>query len=92
MFYVVCFDIVEDRARYRVAKILKNYGERVQKSVFECAGLTEEQFLRMKDRLEGAIDSTEDKVRYYRMCKACVGAVEYSGIGLAPVVGPYRIV
>ncbi|TVQ95835.1 MAG: CRISPR-associated endonuclease Cas2, partial [Desulfovibrionales bacterium] len=35
-FYVVCFDIVDDPIRYRVAKALKGTGYRVQKSVFEC--------------------------------------------------------
>ena len=39
MFYLVCFDIVEDPARAKVVKVLKEYGERVQKSVFECPNL-----------------------------------------------------
>ncbi len=34
--YLVCFDIVSDKIRYRVVKCLKTYGQRVQKSVFEC--------------------------------------------------------
>ena len=36
MFCLVCFDIVEDRSRTRVVKVLKSHGQRVQKSVFEC--------------------------------------------------------
>lgn len=42
MFYLVCFDVVEDRARARVVKALKDYGVRGQKSVFECANLSGE--------------------------------------------------
>lgn len=34
--YAVCYDITVDRERSRVDKILKGYGFRVQKSVFEC--------------------------------------------------------
>lgn len=34
--YVVVYDISDDRERTRVDKVLKNYGFRVQKSVFEC--------------------------------------------------------
>lgn len=34
--YAVCYDITDDRERGRVDKILKGYGVRVQKSVFEC--------------------------------------------------------
>ncbi|MBW2321305.1 MAG: CRISPR-associated endonuclease Cas2, partial [Deltaproteobacteria bacterium] len=65
MFCLVCFDIVDDRIRYRAVKIIKAYGIRVQKSVFECTSLTEEQFLKMKQRLEDCIDSTQDSVRFY---------------------------
>ncbi|WP_462271521.1 CRISPR-associated endonuclease Cas2 [Desulfobacter sp.] len=35
MFFLVCLDIVDNRVRYRVVKIRKGYGTRVQKSVFE---------------------------------------------------------
>ncbi|WP_242637608.1 CRISPR-associated endonuclease Cas2 [Desulfobacter hydrogenophilus] len=44
MFFLVCFDIVDNRFRYRVVKILKGYGTRVQKSAFECANMNEYKF------------------------------------------------
>lgn len=91
MFYVVCFDIVDDRARQRMAKTLKSYGERVQKSVFECANLTEEKFLKMKNGLEDLIDSGEDTIRYYPLCKSCLQNVEYTGIGTKPDDKRYRV-
>jgi CRISPR-associated protein Cas2 len=84
VFYLVCFDIVEDRARRRTAKVLEGYGVRVQKSVFECAGMTEEQFLKLKERIEECIDATWDSVRYYALCRGCFKRVEYSGIGNPP--------
>jgi len=34
--YLVCYDISDDRERTRVERILKGYGFRAQKSVFEC--------------------------------------------------------
>ncbi|WP_353684541.1 CRISPR-associated endonuclease Cas2 [Thermodesulfovibrio sp. 3907-1M] len=34
--YVVVYDISDNRERLKVDRILKNYGFRVQKSVFEC--------------------------------------------------------
>lgn len=34
--YVVVYDISDDRERIKVDKVLKNYGFRIQKSVFEC--------------------------------------------------------
>lgn len=92
MFYLVCFDIVDDRARQRVVKSLKSYGERVQKSVFECPDLTEEKFLKMKNRLEDLIDAGEDTVRYYPLCRSCLKNVEHTGIGESPKPEKYRIV
>jgi len=84
MFYLVCFDITDDKARYRAVKVLKGFGYRVQKSVFECPDLTEKKFLKLKDRLEGLIDETTDSVRYYRQCRGCLGDFEASGVGEAP--------
>lgn len=91
MFCVVCFDICDDRIRYRAVKILKSFGMRVQKSVFECPSLTEEQFLKMQSRLEACIDNLQDSVRYYFLCKQCVSRVENSGIGEKPQTSPYRV-
>lgn len=34
--YAICYDVGDDRERGRVDKLLKGYGFRVQKSVFEC--------------------------------------------------------
>jgi CRISPR-associated protein Cas2 len=33
--YIVCYDISNDRERYRVDKLLRGFGFRVQKSVWE---------------------------------------------------------
>ena len=92
MFCLVCFDIVEDRARNRAVKVLKEYGQRVQKSVFECSDLSEEKFLKLKDRLEGCIDSGEDTVRYYFTCRDCIQKMEFSGIGEGPVTEKFLVV
>ena len=91
MFYLVCFDITDDTVRNRVVKFLKGRGYRVQKSVFECPELTEKQFLKLKDCLEGLIDLTMDSVRYYRQCQGCLKDFEFSGTGMAPEVEPYKI-
>jgi len=34
--YVVAYDVADDAEREKVAKILQGFGDRVQKSVFEC--------------------------------------------------------
>jgi len=92
MFFLVCFDISDDRIRYRVVKILKSFGKRVQKSVFECGNLTEERFLKMKNGIDDLIDQGEDSVRYYLLCRGCLRKIEYSGIGQLPDNEVFRVV
>ncbi len=91
MFCLVCFDIVDDRIRYRAVKILKSFGVRVQKSVFECDSITEEQFIKLQRRMEECIDCSEDSVRYYILCRNCISRVEYSGIGERPGNASYKV-
>jgi CRISPR-associated protein Cas2 len=80
MYVVISYDIVDDAKRLRVAKLLKNYGQRVQKSVFECR-VDERRYLELKGRLEKIIDMENDSVRYYALCQRCVGTIEISGWG-----------
>lgn len=81
MFVVVSYDIVDDKKRLRIAKLLKGYGERVQKSVFECR-LDDRRYLKMKQEIEKIIDWEEDGVRYYVLCAGCVRNIDISGIGV----------
>ena len=80
MFVVVSYDVVDDRKRTKIAKAMKSYGERVQKSVFECR-IDDRQFIRMKKTLESIMDMNEDSVRFYFLCKGCIDRIEISGWG-----------
>ncbi len=92
MFILVCFDIVDDRVRYRAVKVLKQFGVRVQKSVFECAQLTDHQFILLVQRLADLIDHTQDTVRYYTLCRGCLRKVEFSGIGEEPQQDRFKVI
>jgi CRISPR-associated protein Cas2 len=92
VFCLVCFDIVDNRMRNRTVKVLKEYGQRVQKSVFECSNLSEEQFVSMKNRIEDCTESTQDTIRFYFICRKCLVKMEYSGIGEPPSSKDYRVV
>jgi CRISPR-associated protein Cas2 len=70
-FVVVCYDIPKDRRRNRVCKLLKNYGERAQYSVFECL-LRPKELRQLKQRLKSLIVPQEDDVRFYRLCENCL--------------------
>ena len=80
MYVMVSYDIVDDKTRYKVMKFLKDFGNRVQYSVFEC-NIDEERFKRIKKGVENLINKREDKVRYYFICKACIKRVVISGWG-----------
>ncbi len=80
MFVLVSYDIVDDKKRLQIAKLMKNYGERVQKSVFECR-LDDRRFLKLKLEIEKIIDWEEDSVRFYTLCAGCVKNINISGIG-----------
>jgi CRISPR-associated protein Cas2 len=70
-FVIVCYDIPKDRRRNRVCKLLKNYGERAQYSVFECL-LRPRDLRRLKQQLKLLVVPKEDDVRFYRLCENCL--------------------
>jgi CRISPR-associated protein Cas2 len=81
VFIVVCYDVVDDKKRAKIAKALEGYGARVQKSVFECR-IDEARFMKMKQAVDKIIDWEEDGVRYYHLCAACAKNVDISGWGV----------
>jgi len=80
MFYIISYDVSDDKRRTQIAEILKDFGTRVQYSVFECL-LTEDQFTMLLRRLRLSIDPTTDSVRCYRLCQACVDEIIVEGRG-----------
>ncbi len=81
MFYAISYDIRDDRRRLQAAKILKNYGQRVQLSVFE-AELDEKTLARLQQRLGRCLDLAEDSVRFYPLCAACTAKISILGQGV----------
>jgi CRISPR-associated protein Cas2 len=79
-FFIISYDVVKDSRRNRVSKILKNHGERVQKSVFECV-ISDKQYFALKEKLDKQIDRSTDSIRFYRICRACLDSVEVTGCG-----------
>lgn len=86
LYLVVAYDIVCDRRRQRLAKLLGGYGERVNLSVFECE-LRPRQFVPLQHKIARIIDTQEDSVRFYELCGLCRGRILVLGQGLA---GPER--
>lgn len=71
MLILVTYDVStetrEGRRRLRrVAKACQNYGQRVQKSVFECK-VDAATYELLEEALLAEIDETEDNLRLYRL-------------------------
>jgi CRISPR-associated protein Cas2 len=81
MFYVVAYDICDDRRRTKVAKVLEDFGDRAQYSVFEMDLDCAERFNALRRRLDSVIDPATDGVRAYFLCKSCRDKVVLLGQG-----------
>jgi CRISPR-associated protein Cas2 len=80
VFYIVSYDIPNDRKRTRVAKTMLDFGTRVQYSVFECI-INEDKLLEKMVARLGAMVSDEDSVRIYALCSKCEKVVKVLGGG-----------
>ncbi len=79
-YIIVSYDIHDEKRLSRIGHLMKDYGERVLKSVFECT-ISDGMFHEMKNKIEGIIDPMEDSVRYYFLCDKCLKNMELSGQG-----------
>jgi len=89
MLLLVSYDITDDKRRTKVAKILEDFGERVQFSVFECE-LTESQRKQLQKRLKRYV-TDQDSIRYYLLCAACRLKIEIFGKGEVTHDEPYYL-
>ena len=65
-FVLIIYDIVDNRKRVKLAKLLSGYGKRVQKSAFE-AMLPTQRYNKLIEEIPRYIDKTEDNVRIYKI-------------------------
>ncbi|MGD2184400.1 CRISPR-associated endonuclease Cas2 [Lusitaniella coriacea] len=77
--YLVCYDIVKDSSRTKVAKLLEAYGLRVQKSVFEVIA-DEQQYAKLEKKLSRLLDNSQDQLRFYPLSERCQRNVKILGV------------
>ncbi|NER22910.1 MAG: CRISPR-associated endonuclease Cas2 [Symploca sp. SIO1B1] len=78
LFYVVAYDIPDDKRRKKVSDLLEGYGKRVQYSVFECQ-LSQVKIDELRSRLRQRVKLSEDSVRFYPLSRHTLGQVEIWG-------------
>ncbi len=90
MFCIISYDITDDKIRTKLAHRLKDFGKRVQFSVFEAD-------LKPKDltKLTGVLDKVklegEDSIRVYQICQSCLERIKIRGIGEITQDKPYYL-
>jgi len=80
MFYIISYDIPDDRRRTKIAKTLLDFGDRVQYSVFE-AKLDKKLLDKLIQKLIEIIEESEDSIRVYPLCAACETGIRILGQG-----------
>lgn len=84
MMVVVCYDVATlelagRRRLRRIAKECKNFGQRVQKSVFECV-VDPSEWADLRGRLLKIYEPNEDSLRFYFMGSNWKGHVDHFGV------------
>jgi len=83
--WVISYDIVGDRRRARLCKLLESKGLRVQYSVFEVLASSEEldEIVRAATKPR-CFDASEDSLRCYALCDGCRAAARAFGRAAPP--------
>ena len=81
MLVVVSYDIEDDKTRTRLAHKLKDFGPRVQLSVFE-ADVTSKELPELYKLLKQVELGEDDSIRVYHFCEACFKKVKIWGSGV----------
>ena len=79
LFYLVCYDITDNKRRTKIANILEGYGSRVQYSVFECV-LTSQQYKELRQKLWRIFRKKEDSLRFYCISRHTFKHIEVWGV------------
>ncbi len=74
------YDIADQKRLNRVAKVLKDYGVRVQESKFEIE-VTPQGFDQLRKRIASVIEPEVDGVKYIPLCAKCLAKTEIIGLG-----------
>ena len=61
--YLICYDICDDKRLRKVFQTMRNYGDHLQYSVFECQ-LTLTDLARCRHELSGIIHHGQDQVLF----------------------------
>ncbi len=79
-FFLLAYDIADNKRRAKIARLMESLGERVQGSVFE-AYLTPAELEKIVSRSGKVMKMEEDSLRIYTVCEACRPRLKTLGQG-----------
>ncbi len=86
MMVLISYDVSIDnngqRRLHKVARLCQNYGQRVQKSVFECI-VDPAQWTLLKAGLIKLIDKEQDSLRFYFLGSNWRRRIEHIGVDIS---------
>ena len=85
MIIIVAYDVSTETAKgrrrlRRIALVCKDFGQRVQKSIFECR-IGDTEWVKFKNRLLNEVNEKEDSLRFYFIDEASQRKTEHYGLG-----------
>lgn len=77
-YYIITYDISDNKRLAKIARIMVNYTQRVLYSVFE-GELTQAQIKEIKEKVAKIMEPMSDSVIYFRLCTECVAKIKSAG-------------
>lgn len=78
-YYIIAYDVRDDKRRAKIYKTLKEYAASVQYSVFE-GYIAREDLIKLKYRLKRQMHEKEDSICFYSLCVGCRGQIGRLGM------------
>ena len=79
MFFVIAYDISDNKRRTKLLNLLKGFGTWNQFSLFECH-LDALRYNKLKVIINKIIKKEKDNVKIYYICKDCFKKIENIGV------------
>lgn len=89
MFYVIAYDIPDNKRRTKLHNLLKGFGVWNQFSLFE-AHLDSQRFNKMLSIINKIIKKDKDNIKIYYLCKDCFSKIV--SIGNAEVTEEKKVI
>ena len=90
MQWLVAYDVSDDAVRQRFVKVLLDYGQRVQESVF-WIDAEDDLADRIRERLRSVARAETDSLWIVPVCAACARRIETLGPNRVPELPEYYI-